>query len=55
MNLYPDGLASRILGMGDVVGLMEDFDRVHTGDREADMLKMLEGNLILKTSMNNCR
>lgn len=44
----PDGLASRILGMGDVVGLMEDFDRVSQGDREADMLKMLEGQFNFK-------
>ncbi|MCX6126098.1 MAG: signal recognition particle protein [Proteobacteria bacterium] len=44
----PEGLASRILGMGDVVGLMEDFDRVHEGDKEADMLKMLEGQFNFK-------
>ena len=39
----PEGLASRILGMGDVVGLMEDFERVSDGDRTADALKMLQG------------
>lgn len=44
----PEGLASRILGMGDVVGLMEDFDRVHEGDREADVMKMLEGQFNFK-------
>jgi signal recognition particle subunit SRP54 len=44
----PEGLASRILGMGDVVGLMEDFERVHSGDKEADMLKMLEGQFNFK-------
>jgi signal recognition particle subunit SRP54 len=44
----PEGLASRILGMGDVVGLMEDFDRVHTGDKEAEMLKMLDGQFNFK-------
>jgi signal recognition particle subunit SRP54 len=44
----PDGLASRILGMGDVVGLMEDFDRVHEGDKEAEVLKMLEGQFTFK-------
>jgi signal recognition particle subunit SRP54 len=43
-----DGLASRILNMGDVVGLMEDFDRVAEGDREADMMKMLEGKFSFK-------
>ncbi len=44
----PEGLASRILGMGDVVGLMEDFERVHTGDKEADMVKMLDGQFTFK-------
>ncbi|MEY4630750.1 MAG: hypothetical protein RIQ81_870 [Pseudomonadota bacterium] len=39
----PEGLASRILGMGDIVGLMQDFDRVSTGDREAEAMKMLKG------------
>lgn len=44
----PEGLASRILGMGDVVGLMEDFERVSDGDQEANMLKMLEGQFNFK-------
>jgi signal recognition particle subunit SRP54 len=44
----PEGLASRILGMGDIVGLMEDFEKVHKGDVEADMLKMLEGQFNFK-------
>ena len=44
----PEGLASRILGMGDVVGLMEDFERVHTGDKEAEMMKMLGGQFSFK-------
>ncbi len=39
----PEGLASRILGMGDIVGLMKDFDRVSDGDREAEAMKMLKG------------
>ncbi|MBI2603076.1 MAG: signal recognition particle protein [Deltaproteobacteria bacterium] len=39
----PDGLASRILGMGDVVGLMDDFERVSEGDKDADALRMLQG------------
>lgn len=39
----PQGLASRILGMGDVVGLMEDFSRVSNADREEEALRMLEG------------
>lgn len=44
----PEGLASRILGMGDVVGLMEDFERVSDGDQEASMMKMLEGQFNFK-------
>lgn len=39
----PEGLASRILGMGDIVGLMQDFERVSEGDREAEAMKMLKG------------
>ena len=44
----PEGLASRILGMGDVVGLMQDFERVATGDREEDTLRMLQGQFTFK-------
>ena len=43
----PEGLASRILGMGDVVGLMEDFERVADGDKEADAMRMLQGQFNL--------
>lgn len=39
----PKGLASRILGMGDVVGLMQDFERVASDDQEEDALRMLQG------------
>ncbi len=39
----PEGLASRILGMGDVVGLMDDFSRVATKDHEEDAMRMLQG------------
>ncbi len=44
----PDGLASRILGMGDIVGLVKDFERVATEDREADALRMLQGQFTLR-------
>ncbi len=37
----PEGLASRILGMGDVVGLMQDFEQV------VDAKKMLTGDFNL--------
>ncbi|MGE0172924.1 MAG: signal recognition particle protein [Oligoflexales bacterium] len=39
----PQGLASRILGMGDVVGLMEDFQKVAHEDQEEQALRMLQG------------
>ena len=40
----PDGLAQRILGMGDVVGLVSDFEKhVDTRNAEADARKMLGG------------
>ncbi len=44
----PEGLASRILGLGDVVGLMEDFARVSEGEKELDALKILEGQFSFK-------
>ncbi len=41
----PEGLASRILGMGDVVGLVKDFEEhVTAEDAERDAKKMLSGN-----------
>jgi len=40
----PEGLASRILGMGDMVGLMKDFEEVVDEEKaEADAEKMLKG------------
>ena len=40
----PDGLASRILGMGDIVGLMKDFEAVVDEEKaEADAQKLLRG------------
>ena len=40
----PEGLASRILGMGDVVGLMQDFERVVDAEKaEEDAQRMLKG------------
>lgn len=40
----PEGLAQRILGFGDVVGLMQDFEKhVNREDAEADAAKMLKG------------
>jgi signal recognition particle subunit SRP54 len=44
----PEGLASRILGMGDIVGLMEDFTRVAQEDQEEKAMKMLQGQFTYK-------
>jgi len=41
----PEGLAQRILGFGDVVGLMKDFEKhVDPQEAEKDAFKMLQGN-----------
>lgn len=40
----PEGLAGRILGMGDVVGLMKDFEQVADAEKaEQDAMRMLRG------------
>ena len=39
----PEGLASRILGMGDLVGLMDDFSKVVDDDHEKTAMRMLQG------------
>jgi signal recognition particle subunit SRP54 len=45
----PDGLASRILGFGDVVGLMKDFEQhVDAEKAEADAEKILSGDFTLQ-------
>ena len=45
----PEGLASRILGMGDVVGLMQDFEGiVDEKQAERDARKMLKGQFTLQ-------
>jgi len=44
----PEGLASRILGMGDVVGLVQDFERVSDRNREEDAMRMLQGKFSFK-------
>jgi len=41
----PEGLAQRILGMGDVVGLVQDFEKhVDKQDAERDAQKLLRGD-----------
>ena len=39
----PEGLATRILGMGDVVGLMQDFGKVVDEDQEEQAMRMMQG------------
>ena len=42
----PDGLASRILGFGDIVGLMQDFEEVVDEEKaEEDAKKLLSRQL----------
>ena len=44
-DFRPEGLADRILGFGDVVGLMQDFEKaVDPVDAEKDAVKMLQGD-----------
>ena len=44
----PEGLASRILGFGDVVGLMQDFEKVVDEKKaEEDAMRMLKGAFTL--------
>ncbi len=51
-----DGLAGRILGMGDVVGLMRDFEEVVDEESAArDAEKMLSGDFTFDTFINQLR
>ncbi|MEW6432471.1 MAG: signal recognition particle protein [Myxococcota bacterium] len=52
----PDGLASRILGFGDVVGLMKDFEQVVDQEKaEEDARKLLSGRFNMKDFMEQIR
>ncbi len=52
----PDGMASRVLGMGDVVGLMKDFEQVVDKKKaEEDAMRMLEGQFTLDDFLNQIR
>ncbi len=45
----PEGLASRILGMGDIVGLVQDFEEVVDGEQaEEDAERILKGQFTLE-------
>jgi len=52
----PDGLASRILGFGDVVGLMKDFEQhVDEEKAEEDAKKLLSGDFTLDDFVDQIR
>jgi signal recognition particle subunit SRP54 len=52
----PDGMASRVLGMGDVVGLMQDFQGVvDEKDAAEKAMKMLEGQFSLDDFLEQIR
>jgi signal recognition particle subunit SRP54 len=51
-----EGMASRVLGMGDVVGLMQDFeDVVDQKKAEADAARMMQGQFTLDDFLNQVR
>ena len=52
----PEGMASRVLGMGDVVGLMKDFEEVVDQKKAAeDAMRMLEGRFTLDDFLDQIR
>ncbi len=52
----PEGLAGRILGMGDLVGLMQDFQEVVDEEQAAqDAAKMLGGSFTMDDFLNQIR
>jgi signal recognition particle subunit SRP54 len=52
----PEGLASRILGFGDIVGLMKDFEAVVDEDKaEEDAKKLLSGNFSMRDFVEQIR
>ena len=51
-----DGMASRILGMGDVVGLMQDFEEVVDHKKaEEDAARLLQGDFTLEDFLEQIR
>ncbi|HLV21407.1 MAG TPA: signal recognition particle protein [Polyangiaceae bacterium] len=52
----PEGMASRVLGMGDVVGLMQDFESVVDQKKaEEDALRMMQGQFTLEDFLEQVR
>ena len=51
-----EGMASRVLGMGDVVGLMQDFQEVADQKKaEEDALRMMSGEFTLEDFLNQVK
>jgi signal recognition particle subunit SRP54 len=52
----PEGLASRILGMGDVVGLVKQFEEVVDKDKaEQDAMRMMQGKFTLQDFLDQLK
>src|SRR5690606_6511353 len=52
----PEGLASRILGMGDIVGLVQDFEKVVDAEKaEEDAVRMLKGKFDMQDFLEQIR
>jgi signal recognition particle subunit SRP54 len=52
----PEGLASRILGMGDIVGLVQDFEQVVDQQKaEADAERLLKGQFTMDDLLTQLR
>ncbi|WP_428262118.1 signal recognition particle protein [Haliangium sp.] len=52
----PEGLASRILGMGDIVGLVQDFEKVVDAEKaEEDAMRMLKGKFDMQDFLDQIR
>jgi signal recognition particle subunit SRP54 len=52
----PEGLASRILGMGDIVGLVKQFEDVVDKDKaEKDAMRMMQGKFTLQDFLDQMR
>jgi signal recognition particle subunit SRP54 len=52
----PEGLAGRILGMGDIVGLMKDFEEVVDAEKaEEDAVRMLKGKFDMQDFLDQIR
>jgi signal recognition particle subunit SRP54 len=51
-----EGMASRVLGMGDVVGLMQDFEQVVDQKKaEQDAMRLMSGEFTLEDFLNQVR